>query len=68
MSAKDAAALTGMTRQAWTNYAKAGVISYVRIGRRVLIPRSEVSRLIAEGTRPRTADSLTSVHRKGLSR
>lgn len=53
VSCRGAAELTALSRQTWFNFATSGVVEHVRIGGRILIPRSEVDRLIAEGRRPR---------------
>jgi hypothetical protein len=56
VSCKGAGKLTSLSRQTWWLFAKTGVVEHVRIGGRILIPRSEVDRLIAEGRRPRRAE------------
>lgn len=53
MTCSEAARMTRTSRQMWFVLVKDGVITNVRIGRRILLPRSEVLRLIKEGTRPR---------------
>jgi hypothetical protein len=37
----------------WRRKAYCGAIASVKIGRRLLIPRAEIERLVAENTRPR---------------
>jgi|HubBroStandDraft_1064217.scaffolds.fasta_scaffold1389133_2 hypothetical protein len=51
ISPRDAARLTGTTRQSWTNWARQGLFTSVRLNKRVLIPVSEFERLLSEGTR-----------------
>lgn len=45
--------ISGVSRWTWRQLAYKGKISSVKIGTRLLIPISEVRRIIAEGTRPR---------------
>lgn len=49
----DAELLTGVSRWTWRVAAYQGRIESCKIGNRLLIPLSEVRRLISEGTRPR---------------
>jgi excisionase family DNA binding protein len=56
VSCADAGALTGLSRQTWWLLVKDGVVEHIRIGERILIPRSEIDRLIAEGRRPRKSE------------
>jgi len=49
----DAETITGVSRSTWRHAAYEGRIESVKIGNRLLLPLSEVRRLIAEGTRPR---------------
>ncbi len=48
-----AEAMTDRSRWSWRKDAYAGKISSVKIGRRLLIPVSEIRRVIAEGYRQR---------------
>jgi excisionase family DNA binding protein len=48
----DAEALTSISRWTWRKWAYEGSIASVKLGRRLLIPRSEMDRFIAEHTRP----------------
>lgn len=45
--------LTGLSPWSWRQWCYTGRISSVKLGRRLLVPASEVARLISEGTRPR---------------
>ena len=45
--------MTGTSTWFWRRKAYDGTVSSVKFGTRLLIPRSEVERLIAENTRPR---------------
>jgi excisionase family DNA binding protein len=56
ISPRDAARLTGTTRQTWTTWAAQGKLTSVKIGKRVLIPRSEFLRMLTEGTRMRRVE------------
>lgn len=44
--------LTTISHHTWRRYAYDGVVSSVKIGDRLLIPRSEVQRIIDKGYRP----------------
>jgi len=48
----EAEAMTGISRWTWRSYAYRGKVASVKLGKRLLIPRAEIDRLIAEGTRP----------------
>jgi excisionase family DNA binding protein len=54
LGVEEAAALTSMSVWFWRRKAFNGIVSSVKIGRRLLIPRSEIERMITENTRPRT--------------
>jgi len=41
---------TDISRHTWRRWARDGKVSHVRLGRRILIPETEVKRLIAAGT------------------
>jgi|SRR5208283_1497625 len=50
----DAALLSGMSHWWWRKQERLGTITVVRLGpRKVLVPLSEVKRVLAEGTKPR---------------
>lgn len=51
----EAEALTGVSRWTWRRWAYDGRIASVKLGKRLLIARAEISRLVAENTRPRVA-------------
>lgn len=52
----DAEAVTGVSRWTWRRWAYSGKVSSVKLGKRLLIPASEISRLVAENTRPRLSE------------
>ncbi len=47
-----AGAMTGLSPWTWRRWAYEGKISSVKAGRRLLIPVSEIERVMQEGTRP----------------
>ena len=49
----EAEARTGVSRWTWRRWAYDGKVVSVKLGKRLLIPSSEISRLVAENTRPR---------------
>lgn len=49
----EAQALTGISKWTWRVAAYQGRVESCKIGNRLLIPLSEIRRLIREGTRPR---------------
>jgi len=49
----EAQALTGISKWTWRVAAYRGRVESCKIGNRLLIPLSEIRRLIREGTRPR---------------
>jgi hypothetical protein len=53
MSVDQAEILTGVSRWTWRGYAYAGKVESCKVGARLLIPITEIRRIIAEGTRPR---------------
>jgi excisionase family DNA binding protein len=50
--------LTGLSRWTLRRWYMDGKISSIKVGSRVLIPMSEIDRVIAEGTRPRLAEAV----------
>ena len=44
--------LTGVSRWTWRRWAYEGKVGSVKLGKRLLIPASEVQRLVAENFRP----------------
>jgi excisionase family DNA binding protein len=48
----EAETLTGVSRWTWRRWAYDGKVSSVKLGKRLLIPASEIKRLVAENTRP----------------
>lgn len=56
VSVQGAEDISTRSKWSWRRDAYAGKIASVKIGRRLLIPVSEVRRVIAEGTRPALAE------------
>lgn len=52
LSVVDAEIISGLSRWTWRAWAYSGRIASVKVGRRLLIPATEIHRIIAEGTRP----------------
>lgn len=57
VSVQSAEIMTGRSRWSWRRDAYEGKISSVKLGAKLLIPISEVRRVIAENTRPRLQDA-----------
>jgi len=57
VSVSDASIISGLSPWTWRAWAYSGRVSSVKAGRRLLIPISEIRRVIVEGTRPRVASS-----------
>ncbi len=55
----DAEEATGISRHQWRHLAKLGKVRVARVGRRVLIPRSELERITAAGAVLTTTKSKT---------
>jgi hypothetical protein len=53
MSVIDAETMSGMSRWTIRAWAYKGIISSTKCGTRLLIPVSEIRRVLAEGSRPR---------------
>lgn len=53
VSVQGAETMTGRSRWSWRRDAYEGRIASVKLGTRLLIPVSEIRRVIAENTRPR---------------
>jgi excisionase family DNA binding protein len=49
----EAEALTGVSRWTWRRWAYDGKVASVKLGKRLLIPRAEITRLVSENLRPR---------------
>ena len=45
-------ATTGVSRWTWRRWAYQGKVGSVKLGKRLLIPATEVKRLVAENSRP----------------
>ena len=52
VSVKEAKGVTGISPWTWRGWADTGVCASVKIGGRLLIPVSEIQRLLSEGLRP----------------
>jgi hypothetical protein len=57
VSVQGAETMTGRSRWSWRRDAYDGRIASVKLGARLLIPISEIRRVIAENTRPRVEQS-----------
>jgi hypothetical protein len=53
LTVQGAEALSSRSRWSWRRDAYEGKIASVKLGTKLLIPVSEIRRVIAEGTRPR---------------
>jgi hypothetical protein len=53
VSVQGAEVMTGRSRWSWRRDAYDGKISSVKLGAKLLIPISEIRRVVAEGMRPR---------------
>ena len=53
VSVQGAETMTGRSRWSWRRDAYEGRIESVKLGARLLIPVSEIRRVVAENTRPR---------------
>ena len=51
----EAETIAGVLKWTWRRWAYDGKISSVKLGKRLLIPTSEIERLVSENTRPRLA-------------
>lgn len=54
----DAEALTNVSRWTWRRWAYDGKVASVKLGKRLLIPMAEITRLVEENTRPRLSAGL----------
>jgi hypothetical protein len=52
VSFKEAKDITGISDWTWREWADVGKCASVKIGHRILIPVSEITRLLSEGLRP----------------
>ncbi len=59
MGVRELEAVTGVSRWTWRRWAYSGRVASVKLGKRLLIPVSEISRLVAENTRPRLDAAAT---------
>jgi hypothetical protein len=57
VSVQGAEIMTGRSRWSWRRDAYEGKIASVKLGAKLLIPITEVRRVIAENTRPRITDA-----------
>ncbi|MGH7870120.1 MAG: hypothetical protein ACREP9_21390, partial [Candidatus Dormibacteraceae bacterium] len=57
VSVQDAGTMTGRSRWSWRRDAYDGKIASVKLGAKLLIPITEIRRVIAENTRPRLKQS-----------
>jgi hypothetical protein len=59
VSVQGAETMTGRSRWSWRRDAYEGRIASVKLGARLLIPVSELRRVIAENTRPRVSTPIS---------
>ena len=52
LSVGEAENMTGVSRWTWRRWAYDGKIASVKLGKRLVIPTSEIERLVAQNTRP----------------
>ncbi len=64
ISVQSAEIMTGRSRWSWRRDAYEGRISSVKLGAKLLIPVSEIRRVIAEGTRNRIKQPVSQEPRK----
>lgn len=57
LSVNEAGQMTGLSSWTWRRWAYIGQIASVKAGRRLLIPRTEIDRVMSEGFRPRLIPS-----------
>jgi hypothetical protein len=57
VSPREAATMTGLTPYTWRRYALEGRIASTKFGWKVLIPVSEIRRVMNEGYRPALTDT-----------
>jgi hypothetical protein len=57
VSVQSAEIMTGRSRWTWRRDAYEGRIASVKLGAKLLIPVSEIRRVVAEGMRPRIEDN-----------
>ena len=57
VSVQGAEIMTGRSRWSWRRDAYDGKIASVKLGAKLLIPITEIRRVIAENTRPRVAQA-----------
>jgi excisionase family DNA binding protein len=57
LSVTEAESQTGISRWTWRRMAYDGRVASVKVGVRLLLPLSEIERVLQEGTRPRLQDS-----------
>jgi excisionase family DNA binding protein len=55
LGVREAEEVTGVSLWTWRRWAYDGKITSVKFGKRLLIPTSEITRIVAENTRPRLA-------------
>ncbi len=66
VSVQGAETMTGRSRWSWRRDAYEGKIASVKLGAKLLIPVSEIRRVIAESTRPRLTKTPTDPNDRGF--
>ena len=52
LGVSEAEEVTGVSKWTWRRWAYDGKVASVKFGKRLLIPTTEIDRLVAENTRP----------------
>jgi len=66
VSVQGAEKMTGRSRWSWRRDAYEGKIASVKLGAKLLIPVSEIRRVIAESTRPRLTKTPIDPNDRGI--
>ncbi|HEY1895845.1 MAG TPA: helix-turn-helix domain-containing protein [Terracidiphilus sp.] len=61
LSVNECEIVSGLSRWTWRRYAYAGTVASVKVGPRLLIPRSEMDRIMRAGLRPALNESAARV-------
>ena len=66
VSVQGAETMTGRSRWSWRRDAYEGKIASVKLGAKLLIPITEIRRVVAENTRPRIVDKTINSYGAGV--
>jgi hypothetical protein len=61
-SPKEAEIFSGLSQWSWRRWAYSGRVASCKVSSRLLIPRTEILRVMAEGYRPALAPSAEQIH------